>query len=99
MIGEDGAAGRGAGPSGVYSGYDGEVVLVFVEVGRCDGVGAVERVEERGVEGAEREFVDDVGEVECWMGGEGCVSWEVGLMGKKVEKSRGKGRKLSNWES
>ena len=31
----------------------------------CCGVGSVEGVEEGGVEGAEGEFVDYVGEVEC----------------------------------
>lgn len=59
-----GFGGRGAG---VDCGHDGEVVLVFVEVGGCRGVGFVEGVEEGGVEGAEGEFVDDVGEVECWI--------------------------------
>lgn len=39
--------------------------MVFVEVLRCGGYGAVERVEEGGVEGAEGELVDYVREVEC----------------------------------
>lgn len=51
---------------GVDCGYDGEVVLVFVEVGGGCGEGVVEGVEEGGVEGAEGEFVDYVGEVEGW---------------------------------
>ena len=31
----------------------------------CNGVSFVERIEEGGIEGAEGEFVDYVGEVEC----------------------------------
>ena len=46
----------------------GEVVLVFEEVGRSCGDCVVEGVEEGGVEGAEGEFVDYVGEVEGWVG-------------------------------
>lgn len=57
--------GFGSGGAGVDGGDDGEVVLVFVEVGVGGGVGFVEGVEEGGVEGSEGEFVDDVGEVEC----------------------------------
>ena len=37
-----------------------------MEVGLCYGVGSIERVLKRGVEGPEGEFVDYVGEVECW---------------------------------
>ena len=43
---------------------DGEVVLVFVEVLGGGGEGGVERVGEGGIEGAEGEFVDLVGEIE-----------------------------------
>ncbi len=51
---------------GVDGGDDGEVVLELVEVlGRC-GDGVVEGVGEGGVEGAEGELVDCVGEVEGW---------------------------------
>ena len=53
--------------AGVDCGDDGEVVLEFVEVGVCGCVGAVEGVQEGRVEGAEGEFVDDVGEVEGWI--------------------------------
>lgn len=51
---------------GVDCWNDGEEVLEFVEVvGGC-GDGAVEGVEETGVEGAEGEFGDYVGEVESF---------------------------------
>lgn len=67
LVGEDcgrrgGARVRGAGVDG---GDDGAVVLEFVEVFGGGGVGFVEGVEEGGVEGAEGELVDGVGEVEC----------------------------------
>ena len=52
------------GEGGVDGGHDGEVVLVFVEVHVDGGDGVVERVGQGGVEGAEGEFVDVVGEVE-----------------------------------
>jgi len=45
---------------------DGEVVLEFVEVVGRRGDGVVEGVGEGGVEGAEGELVDVVGEVEGW---------------------------------
>lgn len=61
--GEKGGGGGGGG-AGEDGGDQGEVVLVFLEVGGCYCVGAVERVEEGGVEGAEGEFVDYVGEIE-----------------------------------
>lgn len=53
-----GRGGRGGGVfgsrgAGVDGGDDGEVVLVFVEVGAGRGVGFVEGVEEGGVEGTE----------------------------------------------
>jgi hypothetical protein len=57
--------GEQGGVVGVDGGHDGEVVLVFVEVVRGCGEGVVEGVLERGVVGAEAEFVDVVGEVEC----------------------------------
>lgn len=66
MVGEHGTARGGAGPPRVDGRNQREVVLEFVEVDRCRGEGAVERVLEGGVERAERELVDDVGEVECW---------------------------------
>lgn len=67
MVGEDCASGRGGtGRAGVDGGDEGEVVLEFLEVGGGYGVGAIERVEEGRVEGAEGEFVDYVGEVEFW---------------------------------
>lgn len=59
---------RGGRGAGVDGGDDGEVVLEFVEVVVRGGGGAVERVKEGRVEGPEGEFVDDVGEVEGWMG-------------------------------
>lgn len=52
------------GVGGVDCGHDGEVVLVFVEVVGGGGVGVVEGVGERGVEGPEGEFVDLMREVE-----------------------------------
>ena len=52
--------------AGVDRRDDGEVVLKFVEVGVCGCVGAIEGVEKGRVEGAEGEFVDDVGEVKGW---------------------------------
>ena len=67
LIREDGVAGEffafwgwqfGVGGAGVDCGDDGEVVLEAVEVGFCCGEGAVEGVEEGGVEWAEGEFVD-----------------------------------------
>jgi len=57
--GEDGGVGR------VDCGDDGEVVLEFEEVGWGRGDGVVEGVREGGVVGAEGEFVDGVGKVEC----------------------------------
>lgn len=69
LVGEDGAArGVAGGPAGVDGRDEGEVVLVFLEVGGCAGESAVEGVEEGGVEGAEGEFVDYVGEIERWWG-------------------------------
>ena len=65
-----GGGGRGRGGeggvrgAGVDGGDDGEVVLEAVEVVRRPGEGAVERVEQGGVEGPEGEFVDEVREVE-----------------------------------
>ena len=59
---------RRRGRAGEGCGDDGEVVLVFVEVVRGGGVGAVEGVEEGRVEGTEGEFVDYVGEIEgCFL--------------------------------
>ena len=49
---------------GVDCGDDGEVILVFVEVGWGGAAGVVEGVEKLRVEGAEGELVDVVGEVE-----------------------------------
>lgn len=57
---------EGFGIGGVDCWHDGEVVLVFVEGCLSDGEGVVEGVGEGGVEGAEGEFVDLVGEVEGW---------------------------------
>ena len=57
---------EGAEVGGVDCRDDGEVVLVFVEVGFCCSEGVVEGVGEGGVEGAEGEFVYVVGEVEGW---------------------------------
>lgn len=54
-----------SGRAGIDCWDYGAVVLVFEEVFGCYGVGFVERVEEGGIEGAEGEFVDYVGEVEC----------------------------------
>lgn len=59
LVGED-----GAGAHAVDGRDDGEVVLEFVEVGGGKVDGAVERVDEGGVEVAEGEFGDDVREVE-----------------------------------
>lgn len=68
FVGHGGRRRRGGRGTGVDGGDDGEVVLEFVEVVVRGGGGAVERVEEGRVEGTEGEFVDDVGEVEGWMG-------------------------------
>jgi hypothetical protein len=57
--------GEEGGVVGVDGGHDGEVVLEFVEVVWGCGDGVVERVLQVGVVGAEAEFVDVVGEVEC----------------------------------
>lgn len=59
------AEGVGGG-DGVDGGYDGEEVLEFVKGVGGGGDGAVEWVDQRGVERAEGEFGDDVGEVERW---------------------------------
>lgn len=56
--------GEAARVGGVDGGDDREVVLEFVEVLLRRGEGVVERVGEGGIEGAERELVDLVGEVE-----------------------------------
>ena len=76
LVGEDGAGGgeRRVGGAvqgnpvgecaGVDGGYDGEVVLELVEVRVGGGKGMVERIEEGGVEGPERELIYYVGEVE-----------------------------------
>lgn len=56
--------GEGGEGVGVDGGHDGEVVLEFFEVGGSRRSSSVEGVEEGGVEGAEGEFVDVVGEVE-----------------------------------
>lgn len=50
----------------VDSGYNREIILVFVKVFVGNGEGAVERVLEGRVEWAEGEFVDYVGEIEGW---------------------------------
>ena len=55
----------GDAAAGEDGGDDGEVVLVFVEVGLGALGGLVERVEEVRVVRSEAEFVDVVGEVEC----------------------------------
>lgn len=71
LVRGDGTLGGDAerrGGDGVDGGNDGEEVLEFVEaVGRC-GDGAVEWVDQRGVEWAEGEFGDDVREIEHWRG-------------------------------
>lgn len=64
--------GDAPGAGGVGGGDDGDVVLVFEEVGWSGADGVVEGVEEGRVEGAEGEFVDDVREVEGWCR---LVSW------------------------
>lgn len=68
-------------------------------MGGCDGVGAVKGVLEGGVEGAEREFVDYVGEVECWKcererkrGGFVLAEGKVYIWKKYGEGRRGKKR-------
>ncbi len=71
LVGEDGVGGWGGGlgrVARVDGRDDGEVVLEFVEVKGGRGDGAIERVLEGGVERAEGEFGDDVGEVECCCG-------------------------------
>lgn len=73
LVGEDGGAeAAGRRPDAVDGRDDRQEVLELVEVRVCAVDGAVERVDERGVELAKRELVDDVGEVE------GC-SWSVSL--------------------
>ena len=52
--------GRGWREAGVDGGDKGEVVLVFVEVGRRGRESFGEGVEEGGVEWSEGQFVDDV---------------------------------------
>ena len=52
---------------GVDGGHDREVVLVFLKVLGGGGDCLVHGVQERGVVWAEREFVDEVGEVERWL--------------------------------
>ena len=66
LVCEDGAGrvGRARGVDGVDGGDDGEEILESVEVIGGRGDGAVEGVEEGGVEGSEGELGDDVGEVE-----------------------------------
>jgi hypothetical protein len=67
LICEDCAWGvRRATLNRVDGGHDGEKVLEFVEVVRNCGDSSIEGVEERGVEGSEREFRDDVWEVEYY---------------------------------
>ena len=88
LVGEDcgAAAGETVGGgrvrmrgAGVDGGDYGEVVLVFVEVCEGGGEGAVERVVEGRIEGAEGEFVDGVGEVEgCWARRLACLSLNEG---------------------
>ena len=62
--GEGGDGGRGA-RDGVDGGYYREEVLEAVEVVGSTGDGAVEGVDEGGIEGAEGELGNYVGEVEC----------------------------------
>lgn len=69
LVCEDCAGAVGAGVDGVDCGDDREEVLEFVEVIRGCGDGSVERVDEGGIEEAEGELGDDVGEVE------GCFSY------------------------
>lgn len=66
LVRHDGVGGRGGAPDGVDGGDDGEEVLELVEVGRGGVDCAVEGIDEGGVEGAEGELRDDVGEVELW---------------------------------
>lgn len=70
-LGRDGVlvGGDTAGAGAVGGRDDGDVVLVFEEVGWGGADGVVERVEEGWVEGPEGEFVDDVREVEGWVPG------------------------------
>jgi hypothetical protein len=61
LVGEYGACSEwGGGIDAVDGGDDGEEVLEFVEMVGCSGDGAVEGVEEGGVESAKRELGDDV---------------------------------------
>ena len=62
-----GGGGFGRWSSGVDRRDDGEVVLVFEEIGAGCGVSLIQRVEEGGVEGAEGQFVDYMGEVEGYI--------------------------------
>ena len=66
LICEDcrGGGGCGGGRASVDCWDDGAIILVFEEMFESCGVSFVERIEEGGVEGAEGEFVDYVGEVE-----------------------------------
>lgn len=50
---------------GVDRGHNREVILEFVEVCGCSGDVVVQGVDEGGIEGAERELVNLVGEIEC----------------------------------
>ena len=52
--------------SGVDCRDDGEIVLVLVEVVWRESVGVVEWVGEALIERSKGEFVNVVGEVECW---------------------------------
>ena len=64
MVFVDGAEGADVGR--VDGRDDGEVVLVFLEVGVGGGEGVVEGVGEGRVEGPEGELIDVVGEVEYY---------------------------------
>lgn len=65
---EGAGAGGGEATAGEDGGDNGEVILEFVEIGRCGRGGFIERVEKRGIVWAEGEFGDDMGKVEIWMG-------------------------------
>lgn len=84
---------------GVDGRDEGEVVLVLVEVGGrgCRG-GVVERVRQRGEEGAEGEFVDVVREVECCLPRQPVPATAWGLRrGGQPELEAGPRKDLLEW--
>lgn len=70
LVGEDSLRGGVRVSDCVHSGHNRHEVLKLMEVGACQVYSTVEGVDQRRVEGAKGELVDDMREVECWV----CVS-------------------------